>query len=257
MTVDDEPWSPLRRHTAARIALGRAGDGLPTRRLLEFQLDHALARDSVHMRFEPARVEAALRAAPGFDCDILSVSSAASDRALYLQRPDLGRRLAPESRQHLRRGDWDVLFVIADGLSPRAVHGHAATLLLALLPFLTGWRIGPVVLARQARVALADPIGEALGARMTVMLIGERPGLSSPDSLGAYLTWGPRTGRHDAERNCVSNIRPDGLAPDAAAAKLAWLMGESRRRGFSGVALKDEAPEALGAGGPAPVLPRP
>lgn len=256
MTVADEPWSPLRRHTAARIALGRAGDGLPTRRLLEFQLDHALARDSVHMPFEPARVEAALRAAPDFDRDILSVSSVAPDRAVYLQRPDFGRRLSPDSMRPLRRGDWDVVIVIADGLSARAVHAHAATLLLALLPLLAGWRVGPVVLARQARVALADPIGEALGARMTVMLIGERPGLSSPDSLGAYLTWAPRSGRHDAERNCVSNIRPEGLAPAAAAAKLAWLMGESRRRGLSGVALKDESPEALGADGPAPVLPR-
>ncbi|WP_158047386.1 ethanolamine ammonia-lyase subunit EutC [Skermanella pratensis] len=236
-----DPWSALRRHTAARIALGRSGDGLPTRHLLDFQLAHARARDAVHFAFDPEAIAASLP--PGLAA--VTVRSRAPDRATYLQHPDLGRRLDPEDLPLLRRGEYDVAFVLADGLSARAVHDHAASLLLATLDLLPGWRAAPVVLARQARVALGDEIAAALGAASVVMLIGERPGLSAADSLGAYLTFGPRPGLQNADRNCVSNIRPDGLAIPPAARKLAFLLAEARRLKLSGVGLKDDVPADL------------
>lgn len=248
MTGTGDPWGILRRHTAARIALGRVGDGLPTARLLEFQMAHARARDAVHMAFDADAVAADIRAAvPG--TEVVEASSAAPDRAVYLQRPDLGRRLADGEAERLRAaaaegGPFDAVFIIGDGLSARAVHAHAAATLAAAVAGLKGWRLAPVVIARQARVALGDPVAEALGAACAVVLIGERPGLSASDSLGAYLTWAPRTGRRDSERNCVSNIRPEGLDPARAGAKIAWLMGQARSLGVSGVALKDDAPEA-------------
>ena len=229
----DDPWAVLRAATRARVALGRAGDALPTVRELEFRAAHAAARDAVHQPLEPDRLRAALG-------DLLEVHSAAPDRATYLQRPDLGRQLADGTQ--LPRADADLAVVVADGLSPRAVHEHAAGLVTALLERLPGWSVAPLVVAHQARVALGDAVGEALGARAVVVLIGERPGLSSADSLGAYLTWDPRPGRVDAERNCVSNIRPPhGLGYRRAAQTVAALLAGARTLGASGVALKDEA----------------
>ena len=227
-----DPFEVLRRATTARVGLGRAGQGLPTAPMLAFQLAHARARDAVHAALDVERVREALGAG------VLSVTSAAPDRAAYLGDPDLGRRLAPGTS--LPRGEHDLAIVVADGLSATAVHAHAASVVRALTARLADWTIAPVVVARQGRVAIGDPIGEALGASMVVVLIGERPGLSAADSLGAYLTWCPRPGRVDSERNCVSNIRdPGGLSPDLAADKIAWLLTEARRLGFTGVDLKD------------------
>jgi ethanolamine ammonia-lyase small subunit len=231
MSVD--PWDTLRAATRARVGLGRAGDGLTTAENLRLAAAHAQARDAVHAALDTGAVVAALgdRAGP-------VVHSQVADRAEYLQRPDLGRRLA--SGNGLEAGDHDLAVVVADGLSPTAVQQHAAALLDELLPRLEGWSVAPVVVAEQARVALGDEIAAALGARMLLVLIGERPGMSAPDSLGAYLTFDARPGRVDSERNCVSNIRPpDGLAYDAAAEVLAALMTESFRLGLSGVGLKD------------------
>ncbi len=241
--VSPDPWTALRSHTAARIALGRSGASLPTAELLRFDLAHAMARDAVHTAFEIESLREALEA-HGFET--LTLESAAPDRARYLQRPDLGRRLSERSAAllaGLAAAPCDVLCIVGDGLSALAVHRHAAALLIELRPRLEAQActLGPVVLARQARVALGDPIGAALNARCAVMLIGERPGLSSPDSLGAYLTWNPGTGRSDAERNCVSNIRAEGLTPAHAADKIAWLLGAARRLGATGVVLKDES----------------
>jgi ethanolamine ammonia-lyase small subunit len=176
--------------------------------------------------------------AAGLGWPSLILDSAAPDRETYLRRPDLGRRLAPGAAP-LARGDYDLAIVIADGLSAAAAQGHAAEVARALVATLGGWRVAPVVIVRQGRVAIGDEIGERLGARAVVVLIGERPGLSAADGLGAYVTWAPRIGRLDSERNCVSNIRPDGLPPQAAARKIAWLLGEARRLGFTGVDLKD------------------
>lgn len=234
-----DPWSVLRGATRARVALGRAGDGLPTARWLEFRAAHAAARDAVHTPLDPASVRQALAAA-GVDRELVEVRSAAPDRTTYLQRPDLGRRLADGTVLDAA-GECDIAVVIADGLSPRAVHDHAAGLVAALLERLSGWDVGPLVLAHQARVALGDPVGEALGARIVVVVIGERPGLSSADSLGVYLTHGPRPGRADSERNCLSNVRPPhGLGYAQAADTLVALLTASRELGASGVVLKDE-----------------
>ncbi|MGZ4648033.1 MAG: ethanolamine ammonia-lyase subunit EutC [Blastococcus sp.] len=234
--MSPDPWAVLRGAPRARVALGRAGDGLPTAHELEFRAAHAAARDAVHEPLDPAVVRAGL---PGIE--VLEVASAARDRGEYLQRPDLGRRLAGGTS--LPRSDADLAIVIADGLSPRAVNRHAAGVVSALLALLPAWSVAPVVLAAQARVALGDEIGAALGARAVVVLIGERPGLSSADSLGIYLTWDPRPGRVDAERNCVSNVRPPhGLGYGQAARTVAALLEGARALGASGVALKDEGP---------------
>ena len=241
--ADTDRWAALAALTPARVALGRAGPSLPTREVLAFALDHARARDAVHIPFDAADVARQLEAL-GFET--LEVDSAAGDRPTYLRRPDLGRRLSPESHAQLKarpRADVDVQVVVADGLSSTAVHAHAAPLLAALAPHAVAqhWRLGPVVLAHQARVALGDEIGDLSGARLVVLLVGERPGLSSADSLGAYLTFAPRVGRTDAERNCISNIRPAGLGYEDAARRIAWHIGESLQRGYSGIALKDES----------------
>ncbi|MGH7526072.1 MAG: ethanolamine ammonia-lyase subunit EutC [Gemmatimonadales bacterium] len=237
-----DPWVALRSLTPARIALGRAGASLPTRVHLEFQLAHARARDAVHDALDVAALRAALREA---GLDSIAVHSAAEDRTRYLHRPDLGRRLEPASRERLAAASppgCNALFVVADGLSARAAQAHAVPVLAALAPRLQteGWRLGPTVVADQGRVALGDEIGALLGAEMVLVLLGERPGLSAPHSLGGYLTWDPRPGRTDADRNCVSNIRPEGLASVLAADRLAYLMTEARRRRLSGVALKDD-----------------
>ena len=229
-----DPWAALRSATRARVALGRAGDALPTSRELEFRRAHAVARDAVHA---PLRPDVMRAARPGHE--VLEVCSAAADRAEYLQRPDLGRQLAEGTE--LPRTGADLGIVIADGLSPRAVHEHAGGLVTALLARLPGWSVAPVVLAHQGRVGLGDAIGAALGVRAVFVLVGERPGLSSADSLGAYLTWDPRPGRVDAERNCVSNVRPPhGLGYEQAAGTLAALLAGARELGASGVALKDD-----------------
>ncbi|MCC9621299.1 ethanolamine ammonia-lyase subunit EutC [Thalassospira sp. MA62] len=244
-----DPWNSLRVHTDARIGLGRVGDGLPTERLLEFQMAHARARDSVHMAFDPEIVRKQVTEIDK-DLVILDVHSAAPDRPTYLQRPDQGRLLDDESVKTLtdHRGDkgaYDVAFILADGLSARATHDHAAKTLSCILDHLDdSWAIAPIILATQSRVGLGDEIGEKLGAKLTVMLIGERPGLSSADSLGCYLTFGPRRGRSNADRNCVSNIRPAGLKRAKAGEKIAYLMAESRKLGLSGVALKDNSTNA-------------
>ncbi len=233
-----DPWRRLRQATPARIGLGRVGDAPPVAAMLDFQLAHARARDAVHAALDPEELAGAL----GTDRTIV-VRSRAPDRGTYLRRPDLGRRLDDACRASLTAGDWDAVFVLADGLSATAVRRQAPGLLAAVLPMLEGWRIAPPIIATQARVALGDEIGEALGAGLCVMLIGERPGLSVADSLGVYLTHAPRSGRRDSERNCISNIHASGgLSHAAAASKLCWLMTEARRRKLTGVALKDEAP---------------
>jgi ethanolamine ammonia-lyase small subunit len=246
-SVIDDPWSHLARLTPARIALGHTGCALPTREVLKFALAHARARDAVHTRFDVERIQAAIRAA-GFET--LTVGSAAASREIYLRRPDLGRRLSSASRTILeaRTGpDVDLVLVVADGLSAAAVHAQAVPLIAALRPLIVqaGWCAAPIVLAREARVALGDEIGALLKARAVAVLVGERPGLSSPDSLGVYLTFAPKIGRTDAERNCVSNIRQEGLAPEAAAVKVAWLLREALRRQLTGVALKDDSDRML------------
>jgi ethanolamine ammonia-lyase small subunit len=226
----------LRALTPARIALGRAGSALPTRAHLDFQLAHARARGAVHMALD---VSAFRQRLPG---DTIAVRSAVADRAEYLKRPDLGRRLDPASVPLVGPGNGDnfACLVIADGLSALAVDRHAPGVVALLVPALVadGWRVAPIVIVEHGRVAIGDEIGARCGATAVVVLIGERPGLSAPDSLGAYFTFAPRVGRTDAERNCVSNIRPEGLALDRAAAQLAWLFAESRQRRVSGLALK-------------------
>ncbi len=242
MTAPDrsggDPWAVLRAATRARVALGRAGDGLPTARELEFRAAHAVARDAVHTPLDADRVRAALADA-GVGLPLLEVRCRAPERTTYQQRPDLGRRLADGTE--LPAGDHDLALVLADGLSPRAVHEHAAGTVAAVLERQPGWSVAPLVLAHQARVALGDPVGEALGARIVVVLVGERPGLSSADSLGLYLTHDPRPGRADSERNCISNVRPPhGLSYPQAADTLVALLQAARQLGASGVVLKDE-----------------
>jgi ethanolamine ammonia-lyase small subunit len=251
-----DPWGALRAHTPARIALGRAGASLPTGEVLRFGQAHALARDAVHLALDAAALEEAMRGEGFATC---RVESAAPDRATYLLRPDLGRRLDERSTARLQAqhsGDappCDLLLVAADGLSSLAVQRHALPLAKEIRQRApAGWRIGPVVIATQARVALGDDIGGLLRARLVAMLIGERPGLSSPDSLGIYLTWAPQRGRSEAQRNCISNVRPEGLAYDKAAAKLWWLCTEARRLQATGVALKDMSDAPALAPGNAP-----
>ncbi len=241
----------LRSATPARIGLGRMGQGLPTRPMLEFQLAHARARDAVYSTLDERR----LRDAVGPDSVV--VRSAARDRDAYLRNPDLGRRLGSETAA-LRPGPYDVALVLADGLSAKAVQVHAPRVVAGIRGRLPLESFAPVVIAHQARVAIGDPIGARLGARVVVVLIGERPGLSAPDSLGAYITWAPRVGRQDSERNCVSNIRfPDGLDPDDAADRIAWILAEARRLGSTGVALKDrhEAAVSVTSAGSQPIAP--
>jgi ethanolamine ammonia-lyase small subunit len=240
---EPDPWAGLRAFTAARIALGRTGTSVPLHEALAFKLAHAHARDAVYSELDTERLLAELGA---LGLPVHQVSSQAQNRQEYLQRPDHGRHLAEESKAHLAAdADCDVAIVLADGLSATAINAHAVPMLGLLLPELrtTGLRLGPLVLAEQARVALGDEIGHLLRARLVLVLIGERPGLSAPDSLGAYFTYGPRPGLTDEARNCVSNIRPAGLPYAAAAAKLGWLLREALRRQLSGVALKDQAGE--------------
>ena len=245
--VTPSPWSGWRAATPARLALGRAGNAMPTDETLRFGWAHAMARDAIHA---PLDAEALTQTLGADGWLVERVHSRAADRTTYLRRPDLGRQLDDADAQRLQekfmRGagpaPCDLCFVVGDGLSSLAIERHAVPLLRALRPHLPeGLRLTPIVIALQARVALADDIGESFGATLSVMLIGERPGLSSPDSLGIYLTYTPRRGRQDAERNCISNVRPEGLVYELAAYKLAWLIREASRRGLSGVVLKDES----------------
>ena len=244
------PWSQLRQFTAARIALGRSGISLPTQPQLAFQLAHAQARDAVQLALDaPQLIQDLELAGLSSARDRLVLDSAAGDRITYLQRPDLGRRLSDESRAVLaaRLGQatarhYDISLVIADGLSALAIARNAVPFLAALMRQLASekWSMAPLTVVRMGRVAVADEVGERLGARLVVLLIGERPGLSSPDSMGVYATWMPRVGLNDADRNCISNIRPSGLGYEEAARKLHYLLREMRRRELSGINLKDE-----------------
>lgn len=250
-----DPWGALAGLTAARIALGRVGASLPTEAVLRFDVAHALARDAVHTPLDLTALAAAWRARQGEAAMI--VHSRAGDRHSYLQRPDLGRRLDEASATRLAAlatAETDLAIVVADGLSATGVAAHVLDLLDELLPRLRGLSRAPLVLAGQGRVALGDEIGALLKARLVLVLLGERPGLSSPDSLGAYLTFAPRPGRLDAERNCVSNIRPAGLPLPQAAARLAWLIDAALTRQLTGVGLKDES-DAPQIGGKSPALP--
>jgi ethanolamine ammonia-lyase small subunit len=233
----------LRALTPARVALGRTGVSLPTRARLDFDRCHAMARDAVHARLETAALAKVLRALSRLE--VLCVHSAAPDRATYLHRPDLGRKLDEASETLLAdfaaNGPIDLALIVADGLSALAVERHAAPLIETLLPMVAGWRLAPISVVEQGRVAIGDQIGRLLGAQIAVLLIGERPGLSSPDSLGVYITWEPRPGRTDAERNCISNIRAEGLSYVQAAAQLGAILGLARRLRITGVALKPQA----------------
>lgn len=238
-----DPWQQLRQFTRARIALGRVGSSMPTKEVLDFGLAHAMARDAVHLALDVDALEQAIQ---DTGCKTLRVHSRAPDRANYLLRPDWGRRLDASSLEFLQTSKpptpIDFMIVVGDGLSSLAVERHVVPLLHEILAGMPeSWNFGPIVIASQARVAIADEIGETLGARMTAMLIGERPGLSSPDSLGIYLTYAPKVGYSDADRNCISNVRPEGLHYAAAAKKLMWLAREATRLKVTGVALKDES----------------
>jgi len=242
----DAGWAALRSWTAARIGLARSGASLATAPLLDFRLAHAQARDAVQAPLDVDRLVAALGR---LDLPVLAVASAAPDRRVFLMRPDLGRRLAPLSEAALapHDGDHDLAIVVVDGLSARAVQSHAVPLLAEALPGLRadGWRIAPLVVVRQGRVAVGDAVATMLRATAVAVLIGERPGLSAPDSMGAYLTWRPGPHTKDADRNCLSNIRPAGIDYADAAFKLVHLLRAIRRRELSGVALKDESDRLL------------
>ena len=235
-------WNSLRRVTPARIGLGRNGDAMPLAPVLDFQLAHAKARDAVHAALDVAAIVDALAPRP-----VVTVRSQAADRTTFLKRPDLGRALDPACLPRLSTTNpSDCVFVIADGLSAIAVARHAVPLIAHSLQLLDGLVFGPTIVATQARVALGDAIGAALQARVVVLLIGERPGLSVADSLGVYITFEPKIGRRDSERNCISNIHPNGgLAYETAARKLAWLVREALARRVTGIALKDAEMPAL------------
>ncbi len=238
-----DPWHQLKSFTRARIAIGRVGSSLPTKEVLDFGLSHAMARDAVHLALDIDALESDIKAQ---NFSTLRVKSMATDRATYLLRPDLGRRLHEKSLADLNNLNHakpiDFLIVVGDGLSSLAVSRHVPPLLAELRNYLPKeWSASRVVIASQARVAIGDEIGQVLNAKIVAMLIGERPGLSSPDSLGIYLTYNPKLGLSDADRNCISNVRPEGLQYAAAAKKLVWLAKEAMRLKVTGVALKDES----------------
>ena len=245
---DDGLWVELRRLTPARIGLRRTGASLATGPLLDLQLAHARARDAVHEPLDEPRLIAELAE---LGLPVLSVASASKDRQQYLTRPDVGRRLASSAEmalsQHARGNGYDAVLVVADGLSARAIQLHARPVLAGVLPALRaeGWGIAPLVVVRQGRVAVGDAIANALRANCVVVLIGERPGLSAPDSMGAYLTWQPGSQTTDADRNCISNIRPEGVGYADAAFKLAYMLQAIRARRLSGVRLKDDSDRLL------------
>ncbi len=241
-----DPWFRLSQWTKARIGLGRAGVSLPTREVLSFALAHAQARDAVHAPLDHDALSVALAR---LGMSAVTIESRAADRQVYLRRPDLGRQLSDRSRTLLTdyAGHYDLALVIADGLSATAVNKHGPALIGSFLPHATRTelKLAPIVIAKGARVALGDDVGGLLGARAVAVVIGERPGLSAADSLGIYLTYKPLIGRSDGERNCISNVRADGLPPVAAAAKLAWLVKAALTRELTGTALKDESDAVL------------
>lgn len=240
------PWQSLRQLTAARIGLGRAACSLPTQAQLDFQFAHAQARDAVHLALDTQKLATQLQ---NYGLTSVQVRSRAPERHVYLQRPDWGRRLSEDSVHTLNTlqkqavDKPDVVVMIGDGLSALAIEHHAVPMCLELKQLCQqeNWSLAPIVIASQARVALGDEVGELLQAKMIVVLIGERPGLSSPDSLGIYFTYAPKLGLTDAARNCISNVRLEGLSYATAAYRLAYLMREASKRQLSGVHLKDEA----------------
>ncbi|THK41931.1 ethanolamine ammonia-lyase subunit EutC [Methylophaga sp. SB9B] len=256
--VIHNPWRQLRQFTAARIGIGRAGVSTPTRETLEFQLAHAQARDAVHTELD---IEALKQQLIQLQQDFpqinsqppLVLSSRAINRVTYLQRPDFGRQLDDSGfaslKPHYTNTPYDLALVIADGLSATAIHQNAVKFIASLLPLLLkeipDFSLAPISLVNQGRVAIGDDIGEALNARAVLILIGERPGLSSPDSLGLYLTWSPKRGLTDDKRNCISNVRLAGLSYAAAAHKCFYLLSEARRLQCSGVAIKDRSTEKI------------
>ncbi|ASU38834.1 ethanolamine ammonia-lyase [Herbaspirillum sp. meg3] len=259
--VINNPWQMLREFTAARIALGRAGVSLPTSPQLAFQLAHAQARDAVHLALDADQLRRhLLDVGIGGAEACLVLDTAAGDRLTYLQRPDLGRRLSEASRNALASAmqaqgedvSYDLAVVVADGLSSLAIARNAVPFLSALQPRIAkhGWKQAPLTIVRQGRVAVGDEVGYLLRARLVVVLIGERPGLSSPDSMGLYLSWMPRVGMADSERNCISNVRTEGMRYDEAAFKLEYLLSEATRRQLSGVGLKDESGRSAEVGAP-------
>ncbi len=250
------PWDRLRSLTAARIGLTRSGASLATKPLLEFQLAHAQARDAVHEALDQTALELDLN---GLGLPVLTVASRAKDRAQFLMRPDLGRQLSPDAEATLasRKGDYDIVFVIADGLSARAGQNRAAPLLAEIISALKDWRIGPLVIVQLGRVGSGDAVAAALNATSAVILLGERPGLSAPDSLGAYLTWKPRPDTTEADRNCVSNIRPEGIGYVDAGRTILHLLRAMRSGGQSGIALKDESDRLLLAAEGTTTIPTP
>lgn len=235
----------LRDFTPARVSLRTAGHSISTSEVLNFQFAHAQARDAVHATFHlPAfahRLHAELPILGEASISVLQLQTNAPDRATYLRQPILGRTLHPNSVAQLHPGGSDLAIVVADGLSALAVERNAIPLLACLLPELVGaaWTVAPLALVQQGRVAIGDPIGFHLGASLSLVLIGERPGLSSPDSLGAYLTWHPRPDRTDADRNCLSNIRDGGLSPESAGERLVWYLRTARARQITGTSLKE------------------
>jgi len=243
--IQTDPWRHLKGHTAARIALGRTGASLPTQEILDFGLAHAMARDAVHLPLDVAALCGELNQA---NFATIAVESAVNNRQTYLLRPDLGRRLSEHSSAILaahprpQKQGFDLTILVADGLSSMAIRNHALPMLQALRKLIPEeWETSPIIVASQARVALSDEVGSLLQAKLVLMLVGERPGLSSPDSLGMYLTYAPRSGRADSERNCISNVRPEGLQYKAAAYKALWLAREAMRLECTGVMLKDES----------------
>ena len=245
--VTPNPWAAVRDWTEARLALGRAGTAIPTGEILSFQLDHARARDAV---VRPCDLDSLASAIGALGPGTVRVHSRAADRAAYLRRPDLGRLLLPADEAFLEnlRGDFDLSLIVADGLSASAIERQALPFLQTFLPLATaqGWNLAPIALVSQGRVAIGDEIASRLGAKASVILIGERPGLSSPDSLGAYLTWQPRPGLQNADRNCLSNIRPGGMTFADAAGRLESLLRGARLLGRSGVSLKEDSWLTLG-----------
>ncbi|MFV0448535.1 MAG: ethanolamine ammonia-lyase subunit EutC [Vibrio sp.] len=256
--VHQDPWNKLRQFTQARIGIGRVGTSIPTEELLRFQLSHAQAIDAVHVPLDEKRLIADLSAKTPLSkyLPTFSLHSQAADRLTYLQRPDLGRKLDEVSIDTLKKhsdqtpAPYDLAIVIADGLSSYAINHHAASFLDALIPLLTQdnkheWNIAPLCIVHQGRVAVGDDVGESINAKEVLVLVGERPGLSSPDSLGLYLTWNPHRGKEDSLRNCISNVRPEGLPYQAAAHKCFYLLSESRQLKLTGVGLKDRSDDSL------------
>jgi ethanolamine ammonia-lyase small subunit len=254
--IIENPWQKLKQFTSARIGLGRAGTSIPTEEQLSFQLDHARAIDAVHKALDVKTLLTQISQSSVIaDATVTSpsvVSSKATDRMAYLQRPDLGRQLTEASWQLLvdkreeSSKEFDLAIVIADGLSSTAIQKHALPVIEKLIEKLVAdkmhdWNIAPLTVVTQGRVASGDDVGECLKAKITLILIGERPGLTSPDSMGIYITWKPKRGAKDSTRNCISNIRPEGLAYFEASEKAFYLLSESIKLQLSGINLKDRS----------------